>query len=171
MLTGRFGWLQSQFLDFTNELFRGDNSIPPQVITKYIDYSGNPLINSPKFKLSGAAEWTFDFGRWGAVIPRYDFAWSDDIFFDPSAGKGVGTAANFNPVYPDYAIGQPAFWLHNLRLGYRTPEGNVEIGVWVRNLEDTRYKTYGFDAGQFSKVVINFVGPPRTIGLDFSVNF
>jgi iron complex outermembrane receptor protein len=164
VLTGRFGWLQSQFLDFTNEVFRVADVQPNPIITEIVDYSGNPLINSPKFKLSGAAEWTFDLGRWGALIPRYDFAWSDDIFFDPTAGVGDGDI-------PEYSIGQAAFWLHNLRLGYRTPEGNVEIGVWVRNLEDTRYKTYGFDASQFSKVVINFVGPPRTVGLDFSVNF
>jgi iron complex outermembrane receptor protein len=164
VLTGRFGWLESQFLDFTNEVFTIDQSPPFPTIVTIDDYSGNPLINSPKFKLSGAAEWTFDLGRWGAVIPRYDFAWSDDIYFDPTEGNGtIGL--------PDYTIGQPAFWLHNLRLGYRTPEGNVEIGLWVRNLEDTRYKTYAFDASKFSSLTVNFVGPPRTAGLDFSVNF
>jgi iron complex outermembrane receptor protein len=166
VLTGRFGWLESQFLDFTNQVFRTDPSFPFPIVASVDDYSGNPLINSPKFKLSGAAEWTFDLGRWGAVIPRYDFAWSDDIFFDPTDGVGSGVTP-----LPELTIGQPAFWLHNLRLGYRTPEGNVEIGVWVRNLEDTRYKTYGFDASKFSRVIINFVGPPRTVGLDFSVNF
>ena len=49
--------------------------------------------------------------------------------------------------------------------------GNMEIAAWVRNLTDERYKTYAFDASFFSKVVINFVGEPRTIGLDLSINW
>jgi len=68
-------------------------------------------------------------------------------------------------------VGQPAFWLHNLRLSYRTPAGNMEFSAWVRNLTDERYKTYAFDASFFSKVVLNFMGEPRTVGLDFSVHW
>jgi len=168
VLEGRFGWLESQFLDFTNIVTRvGPAGEQFDVI---IDYSRNQLINSPRFKISGAVEWTFELGRWGSIIPRYDFAWTDDIFFDPSGGRG---SLNFmsQPNKPEFAVGQPAFWLHNFRLGYRTPEGNIEISAWVRNLADQRYKTYAFDASFFSKVVLNYVGQPRTVGLDLSISW
>jgi outer membrane receptor protein involved in Fe transport len=168
VITTRFSWLESQFLDFTNTVFREDAL--SQNIPVVVDFSGNQLINSPRFKVSGAVEWTFDLGRWGQVIPRYDFAWSDDVFFDPSEGRG-SLGFDSQPNKPDFAVGQPAFWLHNLRLSYRTPAGNMEIAGWVRNLMDTRYKSYAFDASFFSKVVINFVGEPRTFGADLSIRW
>jgi outer membrane receptor protein involved in Fe transport len=59
----------------------------------------------------------------------------------------------------------------NGRLGYRTEDGTIEIAGWVRNFLDTTYKTYGFDASQFSSVSINYYGEPRTYGMDFTVTF
>ena len=47
----------------------------------------------------------------------------------------------------------------------------IEIAGWCRNVTDEVYKTYAFDASSFSNVVINFVGEPRTYGLDFTVRF
>jgi outer membrane receptor protein involved in Fe transport len=47
----------------------------------------------------------------------------------------------------------------------------VEVAVWVRNLTDEVYRTFAFDASSFSGVTLNFVGRPRTIGVDFSVSF
>lgn len=167
VLTARFGWLESEFLDFTDEVLRVTNvgQIPVTV-----DFSGNPLINSPKFKVSGGAEWTFDLGRFGSLIPRYDFAWTDDIFFDASAGRGTLNVDN-ELFLPKFAVGQPSYWLHNLRGTYRTPDGNMEIAFWCRNCTDTRYKQYAFDASFFTQVVINFVGQPRTIGVDLSISW
>jgi iron complex outermembrane receptor protein len=174
VLSGRFGWLESQFLDFTNDLFRSvpdfdDQGRPIEKnLPVTVNYSGNRLINSPQFKASFAAEWTVDLGRWGALIPRYDFAWSDDIFFDPSEGLGSLNAKG-ETVLPEYAVGQRAFWLHNAQLAYRTPEGNIELTGWVLNFMDKTYKTFAFDASTFSDVVINFVGEPRTYGVSVSV--
>jgi iron complex outermembrane receptor protein len=178
VLTGRLGWLESQFLDFTNTVYRykvlPDPTTPSGLggenLPIVVDYSGNQLINSPRLKASLSAEWTFDLGRWGALIPRYDFAWSDDIFFDPSEGLG-SPDPNGDFLLPEYAVGQRAFSLHNVRLAYRTPAGNMEIAGWVRNLTDEVYKTYAFDASVFSGVVLNFVGEPRTWGVSLSVNW
>jgi len=164
----RFGWLESEFIDFQQTLFKRD-ALGRQIATE-VDYTGNRLPNSPRFQLSGSAEWVFDFGRWGQVVPRYDFAWTDETFFDASNGRGSlnadGTARN-----PDLAVGQPAYVIHNLRLTYRAPSGNMEVAGWVRNLEDTAYKTFAFDASQFQNVLINFVGNPRTVGADITFNW
>ena len=167
ILTARAGWLESQFIDFSTTRTVFGQSGPIEV---EIDLSGNQLINSPRFKASGGAEWTFDLGRWGALIPRYDFAWTADIFFDANEGRGAPNLVG-QTVLPEYAVGQRRYWLHNVRLVYRVPEGNIEIGGWCRNLTDQVYKTYGFDASAFGNVVINFVGEPRTYGLDLTVRF
>ena len=140
----------------------------PRIVT--VDYAGNQLINSPKLKVSGALEYPLELGRYGALLPRYDFAWTDDIFFDPTEGRGSPNSQN-ELFLPEYATGQKAYWLHNIRVGYRTEDGKLEIAGWVRNLTDEVYKTYGFDASSFAKVVINYVGEPRTYGLDFIVHF
>jgi len=167
VLSTRGGWLQSQFLDFVTVVTRATQE---GIIEVQRDFSGNQLINSPRFKLSAVAEWTFDLGRFGAIIPRYDFAWSSDIYFDPNEGRGAPNAGG-TLFMPKYAVGQRRYWIHNVRLGYRVPEGNIEIAGWCRNCTNTVYKTYAFDASGFNQVVINFLGEPRTYGLDLTIRF
>jgi outer membrane receptor protein involved in Fe transport len=172
VFTGHFGWLESQYLDFTNQVtqsVQGPNGTLKNLVVT-VDYTGNRLPNSPEFKLSGSLEYTTDLGRYGSLIPRFDFAWSDDVFFDPAEGRGNPSPLGVQ-FLPRFAVGQPAFWLLNARLSYRTQDGKIEIGGWVRNFLDTTYKTYGFDASQFSQVVINYYGDPRTFGADFTVSF
>ncbi len=163
----RFGWLKSEFLDFTDTEIRSTGT---RFFPVTFDFTGNELINSPEFKISGTAEWPFDLGYWGTLTPRYDFAWTDDIYFNQIEGRGSADADG-QPKLPQFAVGQQAFVLHNLMLTYETPEGNIEISGWVRNLLDQRYKTYGFDASQFSKVVVQFVGEPRTVGVDLTLRW
>jgi outer membrane receptor protein involved in Fe transport len=169
VINARAGWLESQFLDFTNTVTR-PGAVPGSTIEVEVDASGNQLINSPRFKVSTSAEWPFDLGRWGAVIPRYDVAWSSDIFFDPYEGRGTPNNSG-GTFLPKYSTGQRRYWIHNVRLGYRVPEGNIEIAGWCHNVTNEVYKTYGFDATTFSGVLLNFVGEPRTYGLDFTVRF
>jgi iron complex outermembrane receptor protein len=167
--TLRFGWLESEFLDFTGQETAVTTQGRPFPIV--VDFSGNPLINAPKFKLSGALDWAFDLGRFGIITPRYDFSWTDDVAFDPTGGQGSVSPATGEPNKPDFAVGQPAFWLHNVRLGWRSSDGRLGLAAWCRNVADERYKTYAFDTSRFAKVVINFVGLPRTCGGDISLTW
>jgi iron complex outermembrane receptor protein len=171
-LSGTFGWLHGEYIDFvTTRIFQFIG--PSQangVVPVAVDYSGNPLQNAPEYKVSTTVEWRFDLGRWGYLIPRYDMNWSDDVFFDPNEGHGsidpTGSGA-----LPDYAIGQKAYFLHNVRLAYRTPSRNVEIAGWCRNVEDQTYKNFVFDASRFTGIVINFPGEPRSYGIDVTFTF
>jgi iron complex outermembrane receptor protein len=72
---------------------------------------------------------------------------------------------------PEHTIGQRAYWLHNLRLSYRTPDGGVEVATWVRNLTDETYKNFAFNGSTFEETTIYFVGEPRTYGLSFMATF
>src|SRR5262249_35045366 len=126
-LTARFGWLHGEFLNFQNVINR--RNAAGQIIPVTLDFSGNQLPNSPEYKVSGTVEWTLDLGRYGFLVPRYDFAWTDDVFFDANNGRGSADATGL-PQLPEYAIAQKDFWLHNLRLAYRTPDGHVELAGW-----------------------------------------
>jgi outer membrane receptor protein involved in Fe transport len=168
-LSANAGWLHGEFLDFQ---IRNKQVSGPETVPITIDFSGDQLLNSPEFKASGAVDWAFNFGRYGYLIPRYDFSWTDDVAFGLNDGRGTSTSdLQGTPRLPAFAIGQKAYWIHNLRLAYRTPTGNLEVAVFCRNLEDTVYKNYAFDATNFSQVVLNFVGKPRTIGFDVMVTF
>jgi len=167
-LSGNAGWLHGEFIDFTQtRIFAlGQNPVVPVTV----NYAGQPLQNAPRYKASGTVEWTLDLGRWGYLIPRWDVNWTDDVSFDANGGHGSVDPTG-RPALPDHAIGQKAYYLHNLRLAYRTPTGNVEMAGWIRNVEDQVYKNFAFDASRFTGITINFPGEPRTIGFDIIVTF
>ncbi len=173
LLTVRFGWLETEFLDFTQDVvrtFRGPPGQPARAFPVTVDFSGNQLINAPQYKLSFGAEWEFLLGRLGDLTPRYDGSWSDDIPFGPNKGRGA-IDPNGVPRLPKGTVGQKDFWLHDVSLRYRPPIPNVEIMAWVRNVTNEEYKTFAFDASFFANLVVTFVGEPRTYGGTVSFQF
>lgn len=166
-LTARAGWLESTFLDFSDTGAR-PSGIPNVVVQDVFDFNGNRLPNTPRFKVSASASYALELGRFGTVIPRWDVSWTDEIFFNQTNGRGVPGA---NVTMPNRTIGQQPYWLHNARLTYRVPSGNIEVSGWVRNVTDELYKTLSFDASAGPGLVGNLVGDPRTYGLSVSLSF
>lgn len=160
VLEARGGWLESKALDFTRVR---RNNFGVIAVTEVIDFSGNRLPNTPRFKASGAAWIPLELGRWGTLTPRYDVSYTADVFFDPSQGVGTGSLA-----LPKYGIGQKAYVLHHLRLSYRLPGDQIEVSGWVRNLADERYKRYAAHV-KAQQSLLNWIGDPRTYG--FSIGF
>lgn len=170
-LEARFAWLESQFLDFVQiQRTRRQLGLTSVIVQRELDNSGNRLLNSPRFKFSLTAEQTVPLARYGSLTARYDGAWTDDTFFDATEGRGIPNADNIN-FLPGNTVGQKAYWIHNLRLGYLTPDGNIELSGWVRNLTNKAYKTFSFDGSTFQQTTIHFVGDPRTYGVTLTVNF
>ena len=116
-----------------------------------------------EFKVSLGVEWEFSLGDLGYITPRYDGSWSDFVAFGPNGGRGSIDGTGESRL-PDMAIGQEAFWLHNVSLRYQPPVANVEILGWVRNVTDKTYKSYAYDASYFGDLTVNWVGEPRTFG-------
>ena len=165
LFTVRFGWLESEFLDFTQDIVRTFAS-PGQGVRNFpftADYSGNQLINSPNFKVSFGAEWEFGLGKLGDITPRYDGNWTDEVFFGVNEGRGSLDAFGAS-LLPEHAIGQRDFWLHNVSLRYRPPIPHLEILGWVRNMTNEGYKSFAFDGSNFANLTVNYVGEPRTYG-------
>jgi len=167
----RFGWLESQFLDFVQIQQEIVQRSGAQVtVNRELQNTGNSLLNSPEFKVSLTAEQVFPLGRWGSFTARYDGVWTDTSFYDATEGRGIPNADNVQ-FMPEDTIAQRAFWVHNFRLGYRPASGRFEIAGWVRNFTDESFKTFAFDASTFNNTSIYFVGDPRTYGATFVVNF
>jgi iron complex outermembrane receptor protein len=165
-----FGWLESRYKDFV-DTFQKNVGRPSRLVELLIDYSGNRLVGSPNFSWSGAVEWELplfqpDSARFGVLIPHYDFAYKDDVFFDPSEGRGV-----LQSFSDPFTIGQEAYWLHNFRLTYREPNGRWEIAGWVRNAFDQTYKVDAFDVSEGFDLIIHVIGEPRTFGATVTFNF
>jgi len=170
-LNVRFAWLETQFLDFLQlQQERVQVGGLQFIVNRELQNTGNPLLNSPQFKVSFTAEQAIPLGKYGFLIPRYDGVWTDDSSYDATNGRGIPNNQNVQYL-PKHAIGQRAYWLHNLRLAYRTPDGRFELAGWVRNLEDTPTKSYSFDGSTFLRTTIHFVGDPRTYGVTATVTF
>jgi len=169
----RFGWLESQFLDFV-QLQQERVLLPPNnqrvTVNREIQNTGNNLLNSPEYKVSLTAEQTLSIGVWGSVAVRYDTVWTDTTYYDATEGRGIPNVQNFQ-FLPEDTIAQRAFWIHNLRVSYLTPDNKIEVAGWVRNLADKAYKTFAFDGSTFNNTTIYNVNDPRTYGVTLIVNF
>ena len=86
----RFSWLESQFLDFVKvDQFLAQGAGDSSVLFREQQNSGNPLLNSPKYKVSLTAEQTVPLFNVGFASLRYDAAWSDTTYYaDQGARPG-----------------------------------------------------------------------------------
>ena len=148
-----FGWLNSTYTDFAVSLTSLTGFGTP--VTNIEDYSGNRLINSPEYSFAGYVSWAFS-STYGTLLPRVDWAYKSEVFFSP---------AN------DPKIKQDPLWLLNLRLGYTTPDGNIEISGWVQNLTDEVYRLDMINLARFRELLLYAMGDPRTYGLTVQVRF
>lgn len=172
-LEANISWLDSTFLDFVQRQQGSEpGPVPGSAIQTDVatQNAGNPLLNSPKFKVALTIEQTVPLGRYGSIIARWDGAWTDDTTYDATNGLGLPNS-NGVQFLPPNTIGQRAYWLHNLRVTYRTPDGSIELAGWARNLGSQIYKTFAFDASNFNDTTIYAVSDPRTYGVAFRVNF
>jgi outer membrane receptor protein involved in Fe transport len=148
------GWLDTEFIDFqvTKRVFASPMAATAGIRT--FDYSGNPLIAAPEWSWSGIVEYTLPwFEQYGSVTPAFDWSYRSDTFLDPQALE---------------AISQPAYWLLNARLAYRTPDQRIEIAAWVRNFLDQEYRVDVFDISRQFSTVLEVWGDPRTFGITIS---
>ena len=152
-LFASFGWLNSTYTDFAVSLTSLTGFGTP--VTNIEDYSGNRLINSPEYSFAGYVSWAFT-STYGTLLPRVDWAYKSEVFFSP---------AN------DPKIKQDPFWLLNLRLGYTTPDGNIEISGWVQNLTDEVYRLDMINLARFRELILYAMGDPRTYGLTVQMRF
>ena len=130
------------------------------------DYTGNRLLGSPDWSMSGSVEYSIPLPLGlGALVPRFSFSWQDDIFFDPAEGKGTSQEL------PDGTIAQKAYWLLNAGLLWRNEGDWLEVSGWVRNITEEAYRVQSFDLTDDFGFVADYYGDPRTYGFTVSLYF
>jgi len=154
VVSAGFGWLDSKFGDFmVTKTIYNTRGVPEE---KIFDYTGNPLIAAPEYNASAIVTYELPLSRWGTLIPQYDLSYRTKLYFDPQRQD---------------PISQPAYWLHNARLSYRTPDERIEISGWVQNLLDKEYKVDSFDVTREYDTILEVWGDPRTYGVSLWYNF
>jgi outer membrane receptor protein involved in Fe transport len=162
-LNFRGGWLDTEFLEFTNVEARTLAGFQSSVV---IDNTGNPLISAPSLQASLTVTWPIQTDRIGRITPQYDLSWSDDVPFDPNRGRGQVTGRGAS-LYPPFQIGNRAYTIHNVRLTYEPPgESGMRISGWCRNVTDERYTDFSVDLTNFAGLQLHYVADPRTCGAD-----
>jgi iron complex outermembrane recepter protein len=70
-------------------------------------------------------------------------------------------------------IDQEAYWLYDASVMWTSASESWRVGVYGRNLDDTRYRTggYNFVGALFGNSVIGFYGPPRTVRASIEYRF
>lgn len=167
-----FGWLESQFLDFTQFQLTSiqDGGGQQRLFEKPIVHTGNRLLNSPEFTVAIIASQRFDLGRMGDLTFRYNGAWTDDVFFDSTEGKGIPNNDGVQ-VLSDDMIGEKAYWLHGIGMDWVPRNVPITVSGWVRNLTNEAYRNFSADLNTFLDTTIHFIGEPRTYGFTVRVDF
>jgi iron complex outermembrane receptor protein len=145
---------------------------PPFVIIERVyDYTGNTLLASPNWSVTGSIEYDIPLpgqvaGRGlGTLTPRFSFSWKDDVLYDTCGGRG--NRCNFRPG----SFGQDAFWVFNAALTWTSEKEMFTLTGWVRNFMDEHYKTQSLDRSRGLGVILDAYADPRTYGITASFAF
>lgn len=117
------------------------------------DLSGNSLMQAPEMSLSGILNYERPMGGLGTFLGQLSFSYQDDVFF---------TANN------DRALQQEAYWLANVRIGLRSANGRWQASLFSTNVFDEEYFVHGFDLSPTLGANQQFVGRPRTSGVEIA---
>ncbi len=140
----RFGaaYLDARFTEFTD----------PFDATE--DFTGNRLPDAPKWSLNGLVQYDLPI-EYGIIRAQGDFFWNSKQFFSPQN---------------DPVIAQEAYGIVNARIAFLGHNEKYQIAVWVKNIFDQQYFTFGAPLQAFGWNIMG-VGDPRTAGVSLYVNF
>ncbi|HEY5658070.1 MAG TPA: TonB-dependent receptor [Myxococcota bacterium] len=146
-----FGWLDAVYTDFSDL----KQITPPfprgaaRAIHALFDYTGNPLVGAPRYRLWGRVDYALDLGRLGALLPDFAFRYRSKTYWSPAQ---------------DERLAQPAYWVLDAGLAWRAPGGHLELAGWVRNFTDEHYRTDAFSQTIALKQILYVYADPRLFG-------
>jgi iron complex outermembrane receptor protein len=186
-LTFNAAWVDSEYEEFKvnfNEIFRfprqrGEPPPDPRFIirAKEFDYTGNTLIASPDFSLTGSIEYDIRLpgqiaGRGlGTLTPRFSYSWKDTMVYDACGGQGNRCNFTEDETGKKGFFGQEPFWIFNAALTWTSENETFLLSGWVRNFLDEHYKTQSFDYSRGLGIIADAYADPRMYGITVSVAF
>ncbi len=113
------------------------------------NFDGNYMIGAPKFTGTAGATYRHSSGFMGSASIRHT---SKTYYAKSNSEQTI----------------QESYETVNVKVGYESMKG-YEIYLFVRNLTDEKYFTYMRDGG--SSLVYNYIGEPRTAGIEVNYRF
>jgi iron complex outermembrane recepter protein len=143
-----YGYLNSKYLDYKGFDFATGQPA---------DFSGNQMVRAPKHTATLAAEYLWDLGENGSVIPRIQYTVSDYIYFN---------AANS----PDSR--EPAFGILQLRARWESLDDGIFIESFIENVTDEDVRsTRAVGPGLLGRPITVAYQPPRTWGIRVGASY
>jgi iron complex outermembrane receptor protein len=139
-IKNNLGWLQAEYGEFY--IFG-------------VNQAGNKVVNSPEWTFNGIIRYQYPISAMFNHILMTDYSYRSSRYL---------TSSNLDTSF------EPGYWLVNARTALETKNKKVEIGLWVRNLFDKRYRTFMNDVSGLGSVA-SLWSEPRTFGLDISYQF
>ena len=136
--------------------------------------NGNPFPNAPRTTFSAGFDFDVLKDDNNKLTLRADAAYTGKYFFDPFGDYGLnpcdkpGAPGAVRPAGVAITCGNPGYWLANSRLTLE--HGNYSASLWVKNLTNKYYYTYGLNIDIFGLDYLNR-GTPRTYGVELSAKF
>jgi len=144
-LGGNLALLDAEYTEFTGTPAATGNS----------DFSGNRLRQAPKYTVYLYTTYTFRLENSGQIAAKVDYAYQDDMFFDP----------DLNPITVS-----PSYSLWNARLAWTSADDTWEIAGWIKNISDKDYVQHAFSQ-RGSRIAFARFGDPRHYGVTLTYNF
>ena len=148
---GSYGYLDPEYNDYVND--QGQ------------DLSNNHWAHAPENTFNAYARLQFqNVMDIGDLMFRVDYAWVDDHFLLTENTPGLidGNVA------PSYDFVNARMTLDNISGPWDT---DFSVSLWGRNLTDELWYTSGFDLSLSFGFVGKAPAPPRTYGVDFTIEF
>lgn len=141
----------SEYGDFIYQRDEANPSVFPGV-----NIGGNQMMSVPEFNVTFGGDYQLFSADFGALYAHIDFTYTDEQWFSPR-----------NELDPNQY--QEGYWLANTKFML---EGNsYAASLWVKNLTDEEYYSYGIDLKATIGVDYLSVGEARTVGADFTYYF
>ncbi len=120
-----------------------------------VDNSGNTMVNAPKLSLDAGAYYEYALSGGDAIVTTLNGNYKAKVYTDTGNTE---------------RLAQGPVLLVDGRLGWRSPDGAYETGIWGKNILDKKYvvDTVPLDSLNFD---ILYYGDPRTFGVYFKTNF
>ena len=154
--------------------YKGNVIDPTDPSSPTRNVNGNPFPNAPRTTFSAGFDWdVFESGD-NKLTLRGDAAYTGKYYFDPFGDYGQtpcdrpGAPGNVRPAGPAITCGNPGYWLVNSRLTFE--HGNYAASLWVKNLTNKYYYSYGLNIDIFGLDYLNR-GTPRTYGVELTAKF
>jgi iron complex outermembrane receptor protein len=181
-LTFNAAWVESEYKEFLvtfSDVIKLSRECPrcgpPEpgsiIIPREFDYTGNTLIASPNFSMTGSIEYDIPLPgqiagrRLGTLTPRFSFSWKDEVLYDACGGRG--NRCNFTPGF----FGQESFWVFNAALTWTSDNEMLTLTGWVHNFLDEHYKTQSLDRSRRIGTILDAYADPRTYGITATLAF